>query len=274
MIPNLVFLCIAAFAAGFTDAIVGGGGLIQTPAALILLPQMPVATVIGTLKIPAFTGTSIAAVQYSKKVELNYRQLIIMMCLAFAAACCGSKLLTVVSNAFMKPILLLVLVAVALYTYGNKNFGKQRVKSTTAERQWKYGLMISTGIGFYDGFIGPGAGSFLVLAFISLLGYDFLKASAHAKFINLSTNLGSIVFFALSGKIVYTLAVPMAICNGAGGLLGARLALLKGNAFIRIFFLLVIAGTILRFAYDLLFHPVIVHYFLFAPIYPNSMELL
>ena len=116
-----------------------------------------------------------------------------------------------------------------------------------------YATLISFAIGFYDGFIGPGAGSFLVLAFISLLGYDFLRASAHAKFVNLATNLGSIVFFAASGKIVYTIALPMAVCNGVGGLLGARLALLKGNAFIRILFLVVVTGTIIRFAYDVFF---------------------
>lgn len=253
MTTELILLCTAAFSAGFIDAIVGGGGLIQTPSALILLPQYPVATVIGTLKIPAFTGTFFAAVQYAKRVSFNYKQLLLMMGIAFTAAFAGSALLTVVSNHFIKPLLLVVLILAALYTLLNKKFGDHTVKSHSAKTQWLYIILISLVIGFYDGFIGPGAGSFLVLAFISLLGYDFLHASAHAKFINLATNLGSIVFFAASGKIMYTIALPMAVCNGAGGLLGARLALLKGNAFIRIFFLFVVTGTIIRFAYDVFF---------------------
>ncbi|HTE13040.1 MAG TPA: TSUP family transporter [Chitinophagaceae bacterium] len=250
MTTELIFLCTAAFAAGFIDAIVGGGGLVQTPSALILLPQYPVATVIGTLKIPAFTGTFFAAAQYAKRISFNYKLLALMTGTAFIAAFAGSKLLTMVSNHFMKPLLLVVLIAVAVYTWSDKNFGTHTEKMHSVKREWWYAALISTVIGFYDGFIGPGAGSFLILSFISLLGFDFLRASAHAKFVNLATNLGSIVFFAASGKIIYTIALPMAVCNGIGGMLGARLALLKGNAFIRIFFLVIITGTIIRFAYD------------------------
>lgn len=253
MTTEIILLCIAAFTAGFIDAIVGGGGLIQTPSGLILLPQYPVATVIGTLKIPAFTGTSFAAAQYAKRVKFNYKQLGLMMSIAFMAAFAGSKLLTVVSNSFMKPLLLVVLIGVAVYTWRNKNFGNHTEKTHSVKRQGWYAVLISLVIGFYDGFIGPGAGSFLVLSFITLLGFDFLRASAHAKFVNLATNLGSIVFFAASGKIIYAIALPMAVCNGIGGLLGARLALLKGNAFIRILFLVVVTGTIIRFAYDVFF---------------------
>ena len=250
MTLDIILLCIVAFAAGFVDAIVGGGGLIQMPAALVLLPQYPVATVIGTMKIPAFSGTSIAAYQYSKQVELNKKLLPVMMVIACLASFAGSWALTQVSNSFMKPLLLGVLVLVAIYTFSNKSFGIHSEKTHSERTQWTYALLISFILGAYDGFIGPGAGSFLILAFISLLGYDFLKASAYAKFINASTNVGSIVLFAVTGKIIYAIALPMAVCNAAGGWLGSRLALLKGNNFIRIFFLAVVCLTILRFAYD------------------------
>lgn len=253
MTTELILLCVAAFAAGFVDAIVGGGGLIQTPAALILLPQYPVATVLGTLKIPAFSGTSFAAAQYARRVKLDYKLLGLMAVIAFLAAFAGSRLLTMVSNSFMKPALLVILTGVAIYTYTKKNFGDHEEKDHSSRQQLWYAIMISVVIGFYDGFIGPGAGSFLILAFITVLGFDFLKASAQAKFVNLSTNLGSIVFFAISGKIIYAIAIPMAVCNALGGFLGARLAILKGNSFIRIFFLIVVCGTILRFAYDIFF---------------------
>jgi len=253
MSTELILLCIAAFSAGFIDAIVGGGGLIQTPSGLILLPQYPVATVIGTLKIPACAGTFFATAQYARRVSLNYKLIFIMTGIAGVAAFCGSKLLTMVSNQFMRPLLLVVLIVVAVYTWTNKNFGNHTEKAHSVKRQGWYAVLISAVIGFYDGFIGPGAGSFLVLAFITLLGFDFLRASAHAKFVNLATNIGSIIFFAASGKIIYAIALPMAICNGVGGLLGARLALLKGNSFIRIFFLVVVTGTIIRFAWDVFF---------------------
>jgi uncharacterized protein len=247
---TLVILCLIAFAAGFVDAIAGGGGLIQTPLSIVMLPDLPIATVIGTLKIPAFSGTSIAAVQYSRKVKVNYRQLGVMALVAFCAAFAGSNLLAMVSNSFMKPFLLFVLIAVAVYTYSNKQFGIHVHKAHTDREQWLYAIGISLIIGFYDGFIGPGAGSFLVIAFISMLGFDFLKASANAKFVNLATNFGSICFFLLKGKIIFPIALPMAVCNAIGGALGARLAILKGNRFIRLFFLFIITLTILRFAYD------------------------
>lgn len=247
---TILFLCLFSFSAGFVDAIVGGGGLIQTPASLILLPQLPVATVIGSLKIPAFAGTGFATIQYLKKVTVNWKLAGIMCFTAFAAAFAGSETLTLVSNRYMKPVIFLVLLLVAIYTYTKKNFGQHTHKTHSAKRALFYALLISIGIGFYDGFIGPGAGSFLVLAFISLMGFDFLHASANAKLINLSTNFGSIVLFLLKGTILWQIALPMALCNGLGGLLGARLAIARGNRFIRIFFLLVITVTLIRFGYD------------------------
>jgi uncharacterized membrane protein YfcA len=250
---TLILLCLFAFSAGFVDAIVGGGGLIQTPAALVLLPQLPVATVIGSLKIPAFTGTGFATMQYLKKVKLNWRLAGIMCVTAFLAAFAGSEALTLVSNRFMKPIIFIVLIVVAIYTYSKKNFGQKEHKTHSHKKEMRYALLISASIGFYDGFIGPGAGSFLVLAFIALLGFDFLHASANAKLVNLSTNFGSIVLFLLKGTILWKIALPMAACNGLGGILGARLAIAKGNRFIRVFFLLVITATLLRFGYDVFF---------------------
>ena len=247
---TIILLCIAAFCAGFVDAIVGGGGLIQLPAGLILLPNYAVSTIIGSVKIPAFSGTFFAAIQYIKKVNMYWKLLLTMMVTAFAAAFAGSKVLSLVHNDFMKPILLIILTGVAIYTYSKKNFGEHIIKDHTSKKQIIYGIIISCIIGFYDGFIGPGAGSFLVLAFITLLGFDFLHASAHAKMVNLATNFGSICFFLIKGTILWNIAIPMALSNAAGGFIGAKLAISKGNKFIRIFFLIVIVSTLIRFAYD------------------------
>ena len=250
----IVLLCLAAFFAGFVDAIVGGGGLIQTPVALILLPHLAVSTVIGSLKIPSFSGTSLAARQYMKAVKLQWSLLLTMAAVAFVFAFIGSNLLTKVDNHFMKPILLVVLSLIAVYTFFKKDFGIQQAKGHSSRKQLVLAVVISMVIGFYDGFIGPGTGSFLVLAFVAVLGFDFLHASATAKMVNLATNKGSICLFLLKGKILWVIALPMAGCNAIGGWLGAKLALKKGNSFVRIFFLLVVLGTLLRFAYDVFIH--------------------
>lgn len=249
----IILLCIAAFFAGFVDAIVGGGGLIQTPVALILLPNLAVSSIIGSLKIPAFSGTSFAANQYLKKVDMNWKLLSIMAIVAFASAFLGSHLLTKVHNDFMKPFLLVVLILIAIYTFTKKDFGIHQAKEHTVKRQLLLAVSMSICLGFYDGFIGPGTGSFLVLGFVTLLGFDFLHASAIAKMVNLATNFGSICLFVLKGKIIWAIAIPMAVCNAFGGWIGAKLAIKKGNGFIRIFFLIVVIGTLIRFGYDVFF---------------------
>ncbi len=140
-----------------------------------------------------------------------------------------------------------------IYTYSKKNFGLHEEKNHSALRQVITGLIFGFVIGFYDGLIGPGTGTFLILAFISFLGYDFLHSSAYAKYVNVATNLAAIIYFAGTNHILYQFAIPMAVFNLAGSFLGTRLALLRGNRFIRIFFLVVVFGTILRFAYDVFF---------------------
>ena len=253
---TIIILCVIAFMAGFVDAVVGGGGLIQTPTAILLLPQFPVATVIGSLKIPSFSGTAFAAYHYLKKQSVNWKLLSLMMCVAMIASFSGSQLLTIVSNGFMKPLLLIVLIFVAIYTYSKKNFGHQTIKHLSERKQLLFGLCISIIIGFYDGFIGPGAGSFLVLAFVSIMGYDFLLASTNAKMVNIATNAGSIILFLIKGKIIWAVSIPMAVSNAVGGIIGAKFAIKKGNAFIRIFFLIIVIATLLRFAWDV-FQPLI-----------------
>jgi uncharacterized membrane protein YfcA len=247
---HILLLCLFAFCAGFVDSIVGGGGLIQTPAALVILPMFPVVNIIGSLKIPAFSGTSFAAAQYVRKVDMNWKLVSIICTIAFFSSFAGSELLSIVQNDFMKPVLLVVLTGVAIYTFTKKNFGQHEAKDHSEKKELIYAITISLIIGFYDGFIGPGTGSFLIMAFITLLGFDFLHASAHAKMVNLATNLGSITLFLFKGKIIWLIALPMAVSNALGGTIGSRLAIAKGNKFIRTFFLVVVFGTLIRFAYD------------------------
>ena len=250
----LFYLCLAAFFAGFIDSIVGGGGLIQTPLALAFLPQLPVATVIGTLKVPAFSGTALATIQYLKKVKIEWKLFTIMASCAFISAFLGSQLLTVIRNDFMKPVLLIILILLAIYTFFKKDFGQAKERSIPYHTAIINGCIVSIVIGFYDGFIGPATGTFFILGFVTLLGMDFLRANAHAKLINLATNFGSICLFLIKGKIIWSIALPMAVANALGGFIGAKLAINKGNQFIRYIFILVILLSICRFGYEVVFN--------------------
>ena len=252
-ISTIILLCLIAFLAGYVDAVVGGGGLIQVPAGLILMPAQTVSTVIGTLKVPSFIGTCFATYQYLTRVKIPLLRILIFTSIAFSSAFTGSLLLTRLSNQFMKPVIFFVLLAMAIYTFTKKDFGQVLQKDQVKFPLIK-GVLICLIIGFYDGFIGPGGGSLFVLAFIAILGYDFMNASAHAKIVNLSTNLGSLILFIGKGVILWPVAIPMSFCNAAGGILGSRMALKKGNQFIRKIFLVVIVVTLLRLGYDVFFH--------------------
>ncbi len=250
---SIFIVCVAAFVAGFIDAVVGGGGLVQTPVLFMSFPNYSVATLLGTTKLPSFFGTSVSFFQYAKRVAIQWKLVVWIAAVAFVAAMLGSYAVSFISNNTFKPVILVTLVIVAIYTYSKKNFGQHEEKELPFSKALIRGIISGLLIGFYDGFIGPGTGSFLVLMFIGLLGHDFMHASAHAKMVNLATNSASIIYFAATGNIVFELAIPMAACNMAGGFVGTRFALLKGNQFIRIFFLGVVCATILRFGYDVFF---------------------
>ena len=187
-----IFLAIASGFAGFVDAMAGGGGLIQTPVALIALPNLSVASIIGTLKIPGFSGTSIATIQYLKKVKVDWKLFGVMAIVSFVFAFIGSSLLNVMQNDFMKPVLFIILVLLLVYTYLKKDFGQFEISTLTTKRKYIYAVIICIFIGFYDGFIGPGTGSLLIMAFVAILGFDFLQASTNAKFGQPEVNLGII----------------------------------------------------------------------------------
>jgi uncharacterized membrane protein YfcA len=248
-----IVVCIVAYTAGFIDSIVGGGGLVQTPMLLFTFPNTKVANLLGTTKIPSFCGTATAAWFYQKQVKMQWRLAGFVAAAAFAASLLGSHLVTLIQNDTIKPVILVVLIAVAIYTYTKKDLGILSADAAASKASLWKGIICGLVLGFYDGFIGPGAGSFLVLAFIGLLNEDFLHANAHAKFVNMATNLASIIYFTSTGQIFFKLSIPMAVCNMLGGYPGSKLALLRGNKFIRIFFLIIVCGVIVRFAYDIFF---------------------
>lgn len=249
---QLFFLCIFAFLAGLIDSIVGGGGLIQIPALLVFLPNAPIALIFGTNKLSSIAGTSAAVIRFSKAVQFNYLVVATAATSAFLFSFIGARTVITINPAIMRPLVLIILIIVAIYTFLKKDFGSQHAPKTQGTKQGVYSAIIGALLGFYDGFLGPGTGSFLIFAFIGLLGFDFLRASATAKIVNFSTNLSALVYFAFTNNIIYHIALPMAVCNVIGAIIGTRLAIVKGSSFVRILFMVVVSLLIVKLAYDII----------------------
>jgi hypothetical protein len=247
-----LLLCALAFFAGFVDSVIGGGGLIQVPALLVFLPGAPVATVFGTNKIVSLAGTSVALAKIAREVEVPWASVLPAALAAAVFAFLGARAVSAIDPALLRPVILALLVGVALYTFLRKDLGHLHQPRFAAHHERLAAIAIGVVLGFYEGFFGPGTGSFLIFAFVGLLGFNFLTASAAAKVVNLTTNIAAAAWFAWSGHILYLLAIPLALCNVAGAWFGARLAIEKGSAFLRAFFLLVIVALIGRFAFDIL----------------------
>lgn len=251
---QLFFLCIFAFLAGFIDSIVGGGGLIQLPALLVFLPNTAIPLIFGTNKLSSIAGTSAAAIHYSQQVQIDWAIVLISTTIAFIFSFIGASTVSIINPALMRPLVLLLLILVAIYTWFKKDFGSQHIVKVQGVKQGIYAAFIGSSLGFYDGFFGPGTGSFLIFVFIGLLGFDFLHASASAKVVNLSTNLAATIYFAANNQIIYSIALPMAMFNIVGAIIGAKLAIAKGSAFVRILFIAVVSLLIVKLAWDLFFN--------------------
>lgn len=245
-----LFLSLAAFCAGFIDAIAGGGGLIQLPSLLIALPDTPPAQLLGTNKLPSFLGTSGATISYLRRVRPDFKLVTAMAVPAFLGSALGAAVATLIPKDAFRPIILFALIGVFIYTWRKKELGLNA--KPTRSRRYRTLIGATTGliIGFYDGIFGPGTGSFLMLILVALLGFAFLEASVTAKLVNLSTNIGAIIIFGLSGKIIWTLGLGMAFGNILGGYIGAKTALRGGSRLVRSVFLFMTALLIARLAGD------------------------
>jgi uncharacterized membrane protein YfcA len=164
----------------------------------------------------------------------------------------GAQTVSLIQPAALRPLILLLLLAVLGYTLWKKDFGALHAPRPGRGQQLWFGLATGAVIGFYDGFFGPGTGSFLVFAFVGVFGFSFLAASASAKAVNVVTNLAALAYFGSHGDILYATALPMAACNVAGSLAGSHLALRRGSGFVRGLFIVVVGALIARFAYDIL----------------------
>jgi uncharacterized membrane protein YfcA len=248
---TLIFILIAAFSAGFVDAIAGGGGLIQLPALLISFPDREVAEVAGTNKLGSIFGTSAAALNYRRNIKTDPKLLLAMVLPAFIGSGSGSLLATQISTEQLKVAIVVMLVAVFAYTLARPDLGKVEVRKGAAKRQRTVGAIAGLTIGFYDGFIGPGTGTLLMIVLVAALGFAFIGASAIAKVVNVATNFASILVFGIRGSIMWVVGLAVGICNLAGGIIGSRVAIRRGSDFVRKFYLVVTFALIVRVLFDL-----------------------
>ena len=247
---EMLVVSLASLLAGFVDAIVGGGGLILVPALFATFPTTHPATLFGTNKGASVWGTAIATAQYSRRVQLRWHALAPAALVCFAASLGGAWLVTVVSPQYLRKALPLVLVLVLGYTLAKKQLGRDHAPRFVGQHEAILASAIGAVIGFYDGFFGPGTGSFFVFLLVRVLGYDFLHASASAKLLNTASNLAAIALFAYKGHVWWHFVLTMAIANVVGSLAGTHMALKHGTGFVRGVFIAVVSALILKTGYD------------------------
>jgi uncharacterized membrane protein YfcA len=245
----LVLVLLAALAAGFVDAVVGGGGLLQLPA-LLLVPGISPVQALATNKLGSIFGTTTSAVTYYRRVRPDLRTALPMAATALVCSFAGASIASLLPAAVFKPVIVVALVAIAVFTVLRPGLGDVTALRHRGRRHHGVAGLVGAVIGFYDGILGPGTGSFLVFAMVWLIGYDFLSASAKAKIVNAATNLGALLFFVPHGSVFWVLGLLLGLANTVGGYLGARTATARGVRFIRIAFLAVVAVLITRLGWD------------------------
>lgn len=252
-LPGILFACVAALVAGCVDAMVGGGGLIQLPALLLMLSRTPVLA-LGTNKVASVVGTATAAGRYLRRTSVDWRTAAPMAGVALLGSLLGAHVASAMPAKVLDTVVLLAMLGIALYLWRNKGMGV--VEELRFERAATQGAVMAAGglvIGFWDGMAGPGTGSLLIFYLVGIVGFEFLRASAVAKVVNCATNIGALIVFAPGGQVAWGLALAMALCNLSGALIGTALATTRGSAFIRKVFFGVVSLLIVSVAGKLAF---------------------
>ncbi len=242
----ILLLVIAAFVAGFIDSIAGGGGLISVPA--LLLAGLPPVEALGTNKAQGMFGAGSAALHYASHGQVDIRRQLPWAVFAFIASAAGALVATWIPGEALKIALPFVLIAIALYFALKPNMND--VDRTRRISPKAFGLTVIPLVGLYDGMFGPGTGSFLMLAFVSLAGYGVLKATAHTKFVNFATNVGGLTAFAAAGVVSWKIGLIMGVAQFLGARIGAGLAMKNGAKLIKPLLIVVCIALAIRLLMD------------------------
>jgi uncharacterized membrane protein YfcA len=247
---DILFVLVSAGLAGFVDAVVGGGGLILVPAIFSAYPQVPAATLLGNNKSVSLWGTLFASWNYARSIEMPWKKLLFAAAFAAAFSFIGAWTLGQVPSSGLKKALPVVLALILIYTLLSRKLGSEHQPRFEGKQELGVIFAVAACMGFYDGFFGPGTGSFYIFIFVRLMRYDFLHASSAAKILNSASNAAALFLFTLQGQIWWHLAIPMAVMNVLGSALGTRMAIRKGSEFVRWMFVLVVTSLILKTTYD------------------------
>ena len=248
----LALLALAGLTAGFVDAVVGGSGLVQLPALLLGLPGATPVQILATNKLASICGTTVSSVTYYRRVRPDPRTFLPLMVLAFIGSVLGALAASHIPASAFDPIVLVVLVVVGGYVLFKPSLGGETALRFAGHKHTLAAMLTGFAIGFYDGALGPGTGSFFVFALVGLLGYNFLEASAKSRIANWATNLAALCVFVPQGAVLWKVGLVMGLANVAGAYLGARTAVSKGSGFVRAFFVVVVSAFIVRIGGDVL----------------------
>jgi uncharacterized membrane protein YfcA len=245
-------LALAGLAAGFVDAVVGGGGLIQLPALVLGLPGAAPVQVLATNKLAGTCGTTVSSLTYYRRVRPDPGTFVPLMVVAFIGSAAGAVAASHIPKAAFEPIILVALIVVGAYVLLRPDLGKVTELRFSGHRHTLAAMAAGLAIGFYDGALGPGTGSFFVFTLVGLLGYSFLEASAKARIANWATNVAALLVFAAQGAVLWRIGLVMGVCNLVGSYVGARTAVSKGSGFVRVFFVVVVGAFIVKIGADVL----------------------
>lgn len=247
-LEQIVVLLVAAAGAGWIDAVVGGGGLVQLPA--LMVAGVPPVQAMATNKFASIFGTASAAVTYARSTKLDRQVAVPGGLLAVLSAGLGASAAAAISAEVLRPVVMVVLLSVAAFVTLRPSLGAIPHPHLRTRGRLVVAVVVSgVVIAFYDGIMGPGTGTFLIIAFTTILGLDFVNASATSKIINTGTNLGALLVFGWQGHVLWGLGLGMAACNIAGAQVGARMALRRGAGFVRIVLLCVVVAMVIRLAW-------------------------
>jgi uncharacterized protein len=245
-------LALAGLAAGFVDAVVGGGGLIQLPALLLGLPNASPVQLLATNKLAAICGTTVSSATYYRRVRPDPKTFLPLMVFAFIGSAAGALVASHIPRSAFEPIVLVVLIVVGAYVLFKPSMGEVTELRFAGHHHTAAAIGVGLVIGFYDGALGPGTGSFFVISLVALLGYSFLEASAKARLANWATNFAALCVFVPQGVVLWKIGLVLGACNLVGGYVGARVAVSRGARFVRVFFIVVVSAFIVRIGGDVL----------------------
>ena len=249
---TFALLALAGLFAGFVDAVVGGGGLVLLPALVVAFPSAAPVQVLGTNKLAGTCGTSVSSLTYYRRVRPDPRTFVPLMVVAFLGSAVGAVAASHIPEAAFDPLILVALVVVGAYVLLRPDLGEVTALRFSGHRHTAAAVLAGLAIGFYDGALGPGTGSFFVFTLVGLLGYSFLEASAKARIANWATNVAALLVFAAQGAVVWKIGLVVGACNLLGSYVGARTAVARGSRFVRVFFIVVVSAFIVRIGWDVL----------------------